>query len=336
MSDAPTLTVVIPTYNGRHLLATCLASLERCWPEHLSLEVVVADDGSTDGTGAWLARAWPWVRLVRLERNAGFCAAANAGIAVARGRFLQLLNNDTEVTPGWAGAGLAPFVDSRVGSVAPLVLLRRDPSRVDSAGDAYAFFGWPYKRGHGEPAARWADRPAGPVFGAGGSAAFYRTDALRAVGGFDPSLGSYYEDVDLAFRLRWAGYTCVHAPRSRILHDISASYDHARPELQRRMARNAELIFWADLPPHWIAAAWLPHLAFTAAQGLARALRGRFGPFAAGKRDALRMLPEFRAARRRARHTAVGPRHFPMALAPLGAVGNHGRRPRETTAGHGT
>ena len=78
------------------------------------------------------------VRVVRLERNGGFCAAANAGIAAARGRFIQLLNNDTEVTAGWIEAGLAPFADATVGSVAPLVLVRSQPGRVDSAGDSYS------------------------------------------------------------------------------------------------------------------------------------------------------------------------------------------------------
>ncbi len=87
----------------------------------------MADDASTDGTADWLSSTYPGVRLVRLERNGGFCAAANAGLTASRGRFVQLLNNDTEVTEGWIEAGLAPFVDATVGSVAPLVLVRLGP-----------------------------------------------------------------------------------------------------------------------------------------------------------------------------------------------------------------
>ena len=87
-----------------------------------------------------------------LDENGGFCAAANAGIAAARGRFIQLLNNDTEVTRGWIEAGLSLFADPTVGSVAPLVVVRSDPRRVDSAGDSYSIAGWPTKRGHGQPA----------------------------------------------------------------------------------------------------------------------------------------------------------------------------------------
>ena len=78
---------------------------------------MVVDNGSNDGTAEWLSQTQPGIRLVRLEQNGGFCAAANAGIGAARGRFIQLLNNDTEVTAGWVGAALAPFADETVGSV---------------------------------------------------------------------------------------------------------------------------------------------------------------------------------------------------------------------------
>ena len=131
----PACSVVIPSYNGRHLLEVCLASIARCRPEGIEVEVIVADDAATDDTVSWLLAEHPDVQVIRLGVNGGFVAAANAGIAVARGAVIQLLNNDTEVTPGWIEAGLSPFADPTVGSVAPLVLVRSDPGRVDSAGD---------------------------------------------------------------------------------------------------------------------------------------------------------------------------------------------------------
>ncbi|MHB1556214.1 MAG: glycosyltransferase family 2 protein [Isosphaeraceae bacterium] len=336
-SAGPLCSIVIPTYNGRDLLARCLASIERNRPDssRWPIEVVVADDGSTDGTAEWLAESFPWVRLERLARNGGFCSAANAGIAAARGAFVQLLNNDTEVTPGWLEAGLTPFVDDTVGSVAPLVLVRSEPDRVDSAGDSYAWVGWPMKRGHGQAASRWSSRPVEEVFGASGSSAFYRASALQKTGGLDPLLGSYYEDIDLAFRLRWAGYRCVYNPSCRILHDISATYNHGSSSLQRRMARNAELVFWSNLPGWRLALAAGPHLAFIAAQGLWRLTRGRLGPFLAGKREALSLWSAV-LARRKARadlaHLAEAPPHFALSSGTLGDVRNHLRRPRETSS----
>jgi O-antigen biosynthesis protein len=329
----PVLSVVIPTYNGRKLLETCLASIARCRPRGIDVEVIVSDDASTDDTWDWVFATHPEVKIIHREVNGGFVAAANAGIAAARGVVIQLLNNDTEVTPGWVEAGLAPFADPTVGSVAPLVLVRSDPSRVDSAGDSYSFVGWPCKRGHGESASAWQRRPPDKVFGASGSSAFYRASALRRVGVYDPSFGSYYEDVDLAFRLRWAGYSCVYAPSCRIYHEVSASYDHGKPALQRRMSRNAEILFWSNLPRGWLTAAVVPHLGFTLVQGIWRLLRGRAVPFVAGKLDALRLAPTFRD-RRRLRHDlargAISTPHFPLGVPALADARNHLRRPKES------
>jgi GT2 family glycosyltransferase len=245
---------------------------------------------------------------------------------------MQLLNNDTEVTSGWIEAGLAPFTYPRVGSVAPLVLVRSDPARVDSAGDRYNLIGWPSKRGHGQPARLWKQHPTDFVFGASGSSAFYRSEALRRVGAFDTSFGSYYEDVDLAFRLRWAGYECMFTPRCRILHDVSASHDHTSPPLQRRMARNSEILFWSSLPLPWLLAALGPHVAFTLAQATMRLARGRLKPFVQGKLDALKelkTLPARRCVRRDLARQPIGTPHFPFTLAPLEDARNHLRRPRE-------
>jgi GT2 family glycosyltransferase len=155
------------------------------------------------------------------------------------------------------------------------------------------------------------------------------------VGAYDPAFGSYYEDIDLAFRLRWAGYDCVFTPRCRILHDVSASYDHRRPALQRRMARNAEILFWTSLPAPWLLAAIAPHMAFTTTQAAWRLARGRLRPFLLGKLDALRELPTFRtrrSARVQLAQAAVAPPHFPFTIAPLADARNHLRRPREASA----
>jgi GT2 family glycosyltransferase len=329
--------VVIPTYNGRALLKRCLASLKQNRPADpsITIEIVVSDDGSTDGTSTWLAEAHPDVRLVRSHENSGFCAAANAGIAAARGHFIQLLNNDTEVARGWIEAGLSLFADPAVGSVAPLVLVRSDSRRVDSAGDCYSVAGWPVKRGHGQPSGLFTSRPVEEVFGASGSSAFYRADVLKRLGGFDALYGSYYEDVDLAFRLRWAGYRCLFAPCCLIYHDVSASYDHKSKGLQRRMSRNAELLFWTNLPAPLLTLAILPHLVLLLTQALWRAARLRLRPFLLGKLDAARAWREILARRReRARlfHAALYRPHFHLSAGSLSDVSNHFRRPKEALA----
>ncbi|AMV39985.1 glycosyltransferase family 2 protein [Planctomyces sp. SH-PL62] len=334
----PVCSIVIPTYHGRRLLEPCLESLFRHLPRDpaLACEVVVSDNGPGEETRQWLAQAHPRVRVVRLAPGQGFCRAANAGIEAARGRFIQVLNDDTELTPGWIEAGLEPFRDPTVGAVTPLVLVRATPERVDSAGDSYSLAGWPSKRGHGQSVARWASRPVEDVMSASGSASFYRAEALQATGGgFDASLVSYYEDVDLGFRLRWAGYRVVFTPHCRVLHDISATADHRSPRLQRLMARNAELVFWSNLPARKLALAFLPHVGLVLAQAAWRMARLRFIPFYLGKIDAARELGRL-SARRKLRaglgRNAVRPPHFPMGLGSIEDVVNHLRRPRETSA----
>ena len=190
------------------------------------------------------------------------------------------------------------------------------------------------KRGHGQPSERWSSRPAGEVFGARGSSAFYRAAALRRSGTLDLFLVSYYEDIDLAFRLRWAGYRCIYTPACVIHHDISATNNHKSPALQRRIARNAELVFWWNLPARWLLLAAVPHVAFIPAQAAWRLLRRRPGPFLAGKLDAIRSWREVQT-RRRVRldlaHRAGHRPHFALTGGSLGDVTNHLRRPKETT-----
>ena len=213
--------------------------------------------------------------------------------------------------------------------------MRSDPARVDSAGDAYTLGGWPSKRGHGEPAAAWTDHPLEEVFAASGSSAFFRASAIRQVGGFDPLLGSYYEDVDLGFRLRWAGYRSVFQARCQILHEISATYDHAHPALQRRIARNAELVFWSNVPTRQLAAALLPHAALLVAQAGWRMARLRFIPYFLGKIDAVRDIRSIHTRRKLRADLArnsIAPAHFPFKLGSLQDVLNHLRRPREHSA----
>ena len=140
-----TLSIVIPTYNGRRHLERCLPAVCRYAPRRT--QIIIVDDASNDDSGAWVRRHFPSIELVELPTNQGFVAAANAGIRAARGDIVELLNNDTEVTAGWAHPCLRRFTDPKVGSVAPLVLRMDRPTVIDSAGMEYHACGWAYNRG---------------------------------------------------------------------------------------------------------------------------------------------------------------------------------------------
>src|SRR5262249_28043111 len=145
---------------------------------------------------------------------------------------------------------------------------------------------------------------------------------------------SYNEASALASRRRGAGFRGVSPPACVIHHDISATNDHRSPALQRRIARNAELVFWWNLPRHSLLLAAVPHLAFVALQAGWRLLRGRPGPLFAGKLDAAllwRAIRERRRVRSELAHSALNRPHFAFSSGSLGDVRNHLRRPPETT-----
>ena len=295
------LSVVIPSHNRPDLLRACLTSVCRHAPA--DAEVIVVDDGSPADCVSAVAATFAGVRVVRRPRRRGFCAAANAGVRAARGAVVELLNDDAEVTAGWAGAALAHFAAPAVAAVAPLVL--RWPGGgtqpiIDSAGDRYYLGGVAGKRGHGEPLGP-AYLRRGPVFGASASSAFYRRDLLLRVGAFPESFGAYFEDVDLAFRLNQAGYRAVFEPASRVLHHVSASYGRPRRRLLEQQSRNEERVFWRNLPRGALWRALPRHLAVLAGKAWRRWQEGALTPFVLGRLRVLGELPELVRHRRRLR-----------------------------------
>lgn len=219
----PVASIIIPNYNGKHLLAACLPALRRqTWPAE-RFETIVVDDASSDGSAAFLAENFPEVQVVALQRNSGFIAACNAGVQAARGQVLVLLNNDTEAEAGWLEALVsALLVHSDAGSAASKLLLFDQRDRLHTAGDMMGVDGIPRNRGVWQPddghydGQRW-------VFGVCGGAAAYRRDAWQQAGGFDPTLFMYLEDVDLAWRLQLLGWRALYVPEARVYHRVSAT-----------------------------------------------------------------------------------------------------------------
>lgn len=209
--------IYIPTYNGRERLARTLRSLEA---QSRPTDVVVVDNGSSDGTGEMIRGEFPEVTLVELGRNIGFGPALNRAVAEHPADPLILLNNDAVPEPRFVEA-LLDGLGGGVDSVAGVLVQERAPELIDSAGVVAdrTLMGFDYL--HGEPlgAAATAPNPLGPT----GGAALYRRTAFEAVGGFDERIFLYYEDLDLALRMAAAGGRCRLAPEARAVHAYSAS-----------------------------------------------------------------------------------------------------------------
>jgi GT2 family glycosyltransferase len=189
-----------------------------------------------------------------------------------------------------------------VAAVTPLVLIgppgASEPPIVDSTGDRYFVGGVASKRGHGEPLAP-RHLVGGPVFGASGSASFFRRSAFLAVGGMPAELGAYFDDVDLSFRLRRAGHAILYEPASRVYHRVSSSYGPPRGELLAQQSRNEELVFWRNLPAWQLAGALPLHVAVLAGKALRRLREGQLRPFLKGRLAALARAGEVWRHRRR-------------------------------------
>jgi len=280
----PSLSIIIPTYNGIVHLQRCLKSV--CQFAPVGAQVLVIDDASSDGTGAWLGQHLPNIEYHRLETNQGFCGAVNYGLAKARGDVVELLNNDTEVSAGWAEACLRHFADPSIGSMAPLVVQMEQPDLIDGAGQDYHICGWARNRRLGRKVEA-RDLVRQEVFGATGCCGFFRRSALEQVGGLWSIYGAYSEDTDLAFRLRWAGFRCIYEPASRVAHRGSASYGRRSERLVYLISRNEEIAYWANLPRSALLLGFIPHLGFLAVRMLRKTLARQAKTFLAGKISAL-------------------------------------------------
>lgn len=232
--DAPWAAVVV-NYEAGEALTACVASLLADVSAGGSPDVVVVDNGSSDGSVATLRGAWPDVRVVDAGGNVGYAAAANRGIAATTASVVAVCNPDLVVRPGTAAALVSVFADPTVGAAGPRVLnpdgstypsARRDPALVDAVGHAVLGRVWPrnpctrrYRELDADPAV------ARDVDWASGAALWFRRDAIEGIGGWDEGYFMYLEDVDVGWRLRRAGWRVRYEPGGVVVHHQGLSTD---------------------------------------------------------------------------------------------------------------
>ncbi len=254
--DETSVSVIIVNWNGEPFLARCLdAVLAQTQP---NVEVIVVDNDSPDNSLDLVRTHYAGrVRIVALDVNAGYSGGANAGFAVARGRYLALLNNDAFPEPEWLAEMVkAMELDDDIGMVACKTLSERDDTLIDTAGQLIYRDCISRGRGRLQKDRGQFDSVEEVIFPSG-SACLYRREMLADVGGMDHRYWMYMEDSDLGLRGRWAGWRCLYTPRARVRHQYSATAGAYSSMKAYQIERNHVWVCAKLLPAQMLpAAAW--------------------------------------------------------------------------------
>ncbi|MBI2374139.1 MAG: glycosyltransferase family 2 protein [Deltaproteobacteria bacterium] len=248
-------TVVVLNWNGKDLLEECLGSLRA--QTDRDFEVMVVDNGSTDGSVEFVRTRFPEARVLALSENHGFAKGNNFGMREVSSERIALLNNDTRTDPKWLEElNRALDAHPEVGFCASKILNYFEPDVIDTAGDEIGV-AMGLKRGHGEK-----DGPqfsvARYVFGACAGAAIYRKRMLDQIGLFDESFVTNFEDVDLSFRAQLAGWRCFFVPTAIIYHKVGETKRRANWK-QLPSYRNSK-VTWLKNAPLPLLAKYMPEL----------------------------------------------------------------------------
>jgi len=282
------VSVIIPSFDGRELLASCLPPLIAALRDQAQPhEIIVSDDGSDDGTAEWLSEAFPEVRVARSETNTGFQGAVARGLAAARHDLVYFLNNDIQVQPGFLTPLVRCLDDPRVFAAASREVLTGQPDETADRLPVVRFrlgFWW-HRYEEVEP--RLKEKV--PVLFVTMGHGLFRRRMLDELGFLDPRFEPFYfEDQDLCFRAWSRGWECLYEPASMVTggHQATIGRLHSRRTVERIHWRNRFLFQWKNLRGARYRVRelfWLPPLAVVApligkgalSAGLFSAIRAR-------------------------------------------------------------
>ncbi len=236
------VSVIIPNYNGMEHLAECLGSLAE--QSYTGFSITVVDNGSEDMSVDYIRKYFPSADVVELGRNYGFARAVNEGIKRALGNSrpekILLLNNDVVCDRFFIENFLKGFDNAKVYSCACRMMNYYDRSVIDDCGISLNRYGHPFASGHGSRYEENKKYGAG-ITGCCAGAGMYKTEVFEKIGLFDEDFIAYYEDVDMALRIKLSGYECGFAGDAVCYHKRGGSYGKVRYYDTEMCSRN--LIF---------------------------------------------------------------------------------------------
>ena len=246
--QSKTASIIIPNYNGKQYLADCLDSLQHLDFPPEQFEVLVVDNGSSDGSGAFVSSQYPDVLVIQAERNLGFAGGCNLGISRARGRYMVLLNNDTVVDAAWLKELVAVAEkDELAAIVGSKLLFKNKPEEIQNAGSYLTTRGDGGDIGTHEVDLGQYDTTREVMAVCGASMLIKRT-LIETIGALDEDFVAYYEDVDLCYRARLHGLKVVFAPMSVVYHVHAATSGEWSPQFAFLVFRNKLLMHLKNSP----------------------------------------------------------------------------------------
>ena len=276
-----TTAVILLNWNGRKLLEQYLPSVVAFSG---AARIVVADNGSTDNSVAFVRERYPSVELLEFDRNYGFAEGYNKAVTAMDADFVVLLNTDVEVTEGWLDEPLKLLAENDVvAAVQPKIRSFRNKRQFEYAGAAGGFidrWGFPFCRGRvlgavEEDKGQYNDPRE--VFWATGACMFARRAAYLEAGGFDPLFFAHQEEIDLCWRWKNRGYKLLYTPESTVYHLGAATLNVANPKKTYLNFRNNRLMLYKNLSKTERRRVFFIRFWFDAAAWLVFVLSGKWG-----------------------------------------------------------
>lgn len=249
------LAVIILNWNGLSLLKRFLPTAVKFTMDDMT-DLIVADNGSTDGSLEWLQTNFPALEIISFRHNHGFAAGYNKAIEQTRYQFTVLLNSDVEVTENWTRP-LLDFMENHpeAGAVQPKIKSLNSRNCFEYAGAAGGYldrFGYPYCRGRlfdsiEEDRGQYDGKPV-EIAWASGAALMVRTNLYLELGGLDPVFFAHMEEIDLCCRMQGAGYKIFAVTDSEVYHLGGGSLQQGNPKKTYLNFRNNLLLLHKNFP----------------------------------------------------------------------------------------
>lgn len=321
MSKSGKIAIVILNWNGVKLFPEFLPSIIK-HSQGENIEIIVADNGSTDQSLRYLKKNYPEITLMDLEENYGFAKGYNVALNQIDAEYFVLLNSDVKVESGWIKPCIKQFEkDQKVVAIQPRVKSHNEPENFEYAGAAGGFidkFGYPFCRGrildHVEQDHNQYNQST-EIFWATGACMFVRAEAYKNAGGLDADFWAHMEEIDMCWRLKNQGFKIVYEPQSLIYHLGGGSLEYGNPRKVYLNFRNNLFMLYKNLPKKGFGLTLFIRLVLDGIAGFKFLVGGEtkaFGAVIKAHRDFYKNLSSLRRKRKELKRKAIVNNHEQM------------------------